>query len=136
MPEGRRHHVIDRPLFSVRELHLDLLRPRRWLRLAIGRHGLRRLVPLAFRPPRLSRLRLDRLPVPFGIVEVVVRLHEVVDRKIVLAVEKPRPAPDNLLELDHGVDRAHQQLLRDNQGEKGATIRMRMAPGLTDEGRA
>ena len=27
-------------------------------------------------------------------------------------------------------------LLRDNQGEKGATIRMRMAPGLTDEGRA
>ena len=28
------------------------------------------------------------------------------------------------------------RLLRDNQGEKGATIRMRMAPGLTDEGRA
>ena len=27
-------------------------------------------------------------------------------------------------------------MLRDNQGEKGATIRMRMAPGLTDEGRA
>ena len=27
-------------------------------------------------------------------------------------------------------------VLRDNQGEKGATIRMRMAPGLTDEGRA
>ena len=28
------------------------------------------------------------------------------------------------------------RVLRDNQGEKGATIRMRMAPGLTDEGRA
>ena len=28
------------------------------------------------------------------------------------------------------------KVLRDNQGEKGATIRMRMAPGLTDEGRA
>ena len=28
------------------------------------------------------------------------------------------------------------QVPRDNQGEKGATIRMRMAPGLTDAGRA
>jgi len=28
------------------------------------------------------------------------------------------------------------KLLRDNQGEKGATIRMRMAPGLADGGRA
>ena len=27
-------------------------------------------------------------------------------------------------------------VLRDNQGEKGATIRMRMAPGLADGGRA
>ena len=37
---------------------------------------------------------------------------------------------------DGGTLYLHLRLLRDNQGEKGATIRMRMAPGLTDEGRA
>ena len=40
---------------------------------------------------------------------------------------EPRPPPPTGSEP---------RLLRDNQGEKGATIRMRMAPGLTDEGRA
>ena len=39
---------------------------------------------------------------------MVVRLHEVVDREVVLAVVKPGAAADDLLELDHGVDRAHQ----------------------------
>ena len=56
----------------------------------------------------LAVLRLDRFAVPFRIVEVVVRLHEVVDREVVLAVVEPRAAPDDLLELDHRIDRAHQ----------------------------
>ena len=59
------------------------------------------------------RLRLQRLPVPFRIAEVVVRLHEVVDREVILAVIKARAAPDDLLELDHRVDRAHQHDVAD-----------------------
>ncbi len=39
---------------------------------------------------------------------MVVGLHEVVDGEIVLAVEQPGAAPDDLLELDHGVHRPHQ----------------------------
>ncbi|MGA7426940.1 MAG: hypothetical protein WBX07_10120 [Rhodoplanes sp.] len=41
--------------------------------------------------------------------------------------QRPRPKPDVISGL---------RMLRDNQGEKGATIRMRMAPGLADGGRA
>ena len=57
---------------------------------------------------RAWRHRLDRLAVPFRIVEVLIGLHEVVDREIVLAVEQPRAAADDLLELDHRIDRPHQ----------------------------
>ena len=32
---------------------------------------------------------------------MMVRLHEIVDREVVLAVVKPCPAADDLLELDH-----------------------------------
>jgi hypothetical protein len=46
------------------------------------------------------------LAVPLGIAEMLVRLHEVVDREVVLAVVEPRAASDDLLELDHRVDRA------------------------------
>ena len=62
---------------------------------------------------RLHRLRLHRLAVPFGIVEVLIGLHEIVDREIVLAVEQPRAAPDDLLELDHRADRPHQHDVAD-----------------------
>ena len=40
-------------------------------------------------------------------------LHEVVDREVVLAVVEPRAAPDDLLELGHRVDRAHQNDIAD-----------------------
>ena len=61
-------------------------------------------------------LRLDRLAVPFRIAEVVVRLHEIVDREVVLAVVEPRAAADDLLELDHRVDRPHQHDVADVAG--------------------
>ena len=56
----------------------------------------------------LAWFRFQRLAVPFRIAEMVVRLHEVVDGEVVLAIVKPRAAPNDLLELNHGVDRAHQ----------------------------
>ena len=47
---------------------------------------------------------------------MMVRLHEVVDREVVLAVVEPRAAPDDLLELDHRIDRAHQHDVADVAG--------------------
>jgi hypothetical protein len=41
-----------------------------------------------------------------GMAEVVVRLHEVVNREAIIAVVQARAAPDDLLELDHRVHRA------------------------------
>ena len=38
----------------------------------------------------------------------MIGLHEVVDREVVLAVVKPGAAADDLLELDHRIDRPHQ----------------------------
>src|SRR5262249_20161290 len=56
----------------------------------------------------LARFRIKRLAVPFRIVEVEIRFHEVVDREIVLTVIKTSAASDDLLELNHRVDRTHQ----------------------------
>jgi len=39
---------------------------------------------------------------------VMVCLHEVVDGEVILTLVKSRASPDDLLELDHGVDRSHQ----------------------------
>ena len=43
----------------------------------------------------------------------MVRLHEIIDREVVLAVVEPRAAPDDLLELDHRIDRPHQHDVAD-----------------------
>ncbi len=45
-----------------------------------------------------------------------VRPHEVVNGEVVLAVVKPSAASDDLLELDHGVDRAHEHDVADISG--------------------
>ena len=60
--------------------------------------------------------RLERFAIPLRIAEMMVRLHEVVDREVVLAVVEPRAASDDLLELDHRVDRAHQHDVADVAG--------------------
>lgn len=56
----------------------------------------------------VAQLGGERLAVPFGVIEVLVRLHEVPDREEILALVNPRAAPDDLLELDHRPYRAHQ----------------------------
>src|SRR5206468_6064539 len=40
--------------------------------------------------------------------EMKVRLHEVEDREVVLAIVEPCAATNDLFELNHGVDRAHE----------------------------
>jgi len=44
---------------------------------------------------------------------VMVSLHKVVDREVILSVVEPRATPNNLLELDYRVDRAHQYDIAD-----------------------
>ena len=114
----RHHHVLDGAGLAVGELHLDLL-PSARIRPdfavpapAVPAARWRSLTGCVGR----SRLRLQRLAVPLRIAEVVMRLHEVVDREVVLAVVEPRAAPDDLLELDHRVDRAHQHDVADVAG--------------------
>ena len=107
------HHVLDGARLAVGELDFDLLP---------ARAGFGSWAPAARRlrrcgaGSRLLGLRLDRLAVPFRIAEMVVRLHEIVDREVVLAVVEPRAAADDLLELDHRVDRAHQHDVADVAG--------------------
>ena len=59
---------------------------------------------------------LQGLAVPLGIAEVLVGLHEIVDREVVLALEQAGAAADDLLELDHRLDRAHQDDVADVAG--------------------
>src|SRR5665213_119781 len=109
MPEARHHHVLDSAGFAVGELNFDLLTAR-----SRRRSGLRWYGRVNRRNwPGLFRLWLDRLTVPLGIAEVMMRPHEIVDREVVLPIIKPRPAPDDLLELDHRVDGAHQHDVAD-----------------------
>lgn len=40
-------------------------------------------------------------------------LHEIIDREVVFPVIEPRSTSDDLLELDHRIDRAHQDDVTD-----------------------
>ena len=109
------HHVLDGALLAVGEFHFDLSGGARSFGAGVAASA------AAWRlPGRLADLcfgfRLERLAVPFRIVEVVVRLHEVVDREVILAVVEPGAAADDLLELDHRIDRAHQDDVADVAG--------------------
>ena len=126
MPECGGHHGLDVALLAVGELHFDsrlllaharalatdaarLLRTlagtlaaiRAWFRL--GFYALAGVIAA-----RLARFRFQRFAVPFGVAEMVVGLHEVVDGEVVLAIVEPGAATDDLLELDHAVDGAHE----------------------------
>ena len=59
--------------------------------LFLPRRRLRRRQLLGLWP--LLALRFNRFAVPLRIVEMVVRLHEIVDREIVLAIVEPCPRP-------------------------------------------
>jgi len=58
----------------------------------------------------LFRVAIGRqgIPIPLRIVEVVVGTHKVVDGEELFVLIQTRATPDDLFELDHGVDRTHE----------------------------
>src|SRR5438046_766512 len=109
MPERRGHHVLNVPRLAIGERYLHLLwaRAGSWSRSGCDRRAWRRLRSWLF------RLWLNRLAIPLGIAEMQVRLHEIVNREVIFAVEKPRAASDDLLEFNHRIDRTHQNDVAD-----------------------
>src|SRR5947209_3617229 len=112
VPERRHHHVLDGALFPVGEADFEFLA--RWER--AGWRGRSGNYGTYGRDATDGGFWFDRLTIPLGIGEVVVGFHEIVDREVILPVEEARAAPDYLLELDHGVDRAHQDDVADVPG--------------------
>src|ERR1035437_6694829 len=124
MPEGGGYHVLNSTLFPVGQLHCRFSPAHAWtlttnLARLFGTHartrstdrtwlrrGLHTLTGIGF--ALRTRFRFERFAIPFRIGEMDVGPHEVVDGEVVLAIVKPSSAPNDLLELDHGVDRAHQ----------------------------
>ena len=64
----------------------------------------------------LAKLRFYWLAVPFRIVEMKVRLYEIVDGEVILSIIKARTTSNDLFELDHRVDRAHENDVADIAG--------------------
>ena len=134
MPEGRGHHVLDAALLTVGQFHFGFLflgtdaadlsaGIARLLRafartLAALVTGLRRLGHASARvlPTLRTWLVCCRRTIPIGVLEFEVGLHEVVDREVIFAVVEPRPTSDDLLELDHRVDRTHKNDVADIPG--------------------
>src|SRR5216683_6520515 len=134
MPERGAHHMLNGPLFSIGRLHFCLLLAYAGALVADRAGGLRTFARYLsangtwFRGRRrlwalarviatlLARFRFQRLAVPFGIVEVKVSLHEVIDSEVVLPIVEPCAAADNLLELNHRVDGPHQHDIADVPG--------------------
>src|SRR6266545_1618870 len=109
MPKRGAHHVLDGARLAVGKFDLDPLPGRNGFRTWTRRHGRsgRRLGSWLF------GFWLQWFAIPLRIAEMEVRLNEIVDREVVLAVIEPSAATDDLLELDHGVDRTHQHDVAD-----------------------
>src|ERR1017187_6416787 len=124
MPERGAHHVLNGTLLPVGQLHF---RPffaharaltAHWasfLRTLARNHsayrtglGCRLYALARVKATLLAGLRFHRFAVPLRVTEMKIGLHEVVDGEVVLAIVKPCAATDNLFELDHGIDRTHQ----------------------------
>jgi len=86
-------------LFRTLTGRLRAGRARRGQRLDAGARSL---------PADGAGFRLERVPIPLRIEEVLVRLDEVEDREVVLPLEEARAAADDLLEFNHRVDRTHE----------------------------
>ena len=166
MPEAGAHHVLNGSFLPIGQLDLGLtslpantgplaasLTQSFWADAGLLPANLARLwwqllADTGELPADSTGFRLDGLAVPLRITEMMVRLHEVVDREVVLAIVKPGAAPDDLLELDHRVDRAHQdnvtnvagvhtggELLRGGQdGRNGLFVVLEIAQVLLAQG--
>src|ERR1035437_5562898 len=110
MPERGGHHVLDVAGFAVGEPDLEFLAGRQWLGGGAGDGG------TYGRNGTDGGVWIAGLAVPLGVAEMVVRFYEVVDGEVVLAVVEARAATDDLLELDHRIDGAHQDDVADVAG--------------------
>src|ERR1035437_852324 len=132
VPEGSGYHVLNGALFAVGQLHgrfssanartltasLARLfgthartRPTDSTRLRRGLHALTG-IGFALR----TRFGFERFAIPFGIAEMDVGPHEVVNGEVVFAIVKARSAADDLFELNHGIDRTHQDYVANVAG--------------------
>lgn len=134
VPEGRGHHVLDISLFAVGQADFGSFLPfaDAWALATLGtrlfralagcltaywtRFGIRLYADAGIGIALGARFRLQRLTIPLGIAEVPVGFHEVVDGEVVLAFIEAGAASDDLFELDHGVDGAHQDNVADVAG--------------------
>lgn len=150
MPERGAHHMLNGPLFPIGEHHFCLFlayaaalaADRAYVFRTFARclptngtwfRGRRRLCASArLIAALLAGLRLQRLAVPFGVAEVKIGLHEVIDGEVVLAIVKACVAADDLLELDHGVDRPHRN---DVANIAGINAGRELLRGGKDEGK-
>src|SRR4029078_6268942 len=105
VPERRHHHVLNGPSLAVSQFHFNPLPPGVFA--SPFAHSIRKRVHRRWKWLWI-RLWSGRLSVPFRIAEVVVRLHEIVDRKVVLSVIEPGSPSNDLLELNHRIDRTHE----------------------------
>jgi hypothetical protein len=126
MPEAGHHHVLDAALFAISEFHGDFVAA---FALAGFFAAAETLLLGAFtgRFPALgARARwcnfagaratsalvtgfgCNRFTIPFGVLEVMMRFDEIIDREVVLAIVESSATTDDLLELDHRIHRAQQ----------------------------
>src|ERR1035437_202293 len=113
MPKRRCHHALNVALLAVGQFHLRLfladaralvalrarlLRTLAWT-LSAHRTGLRfwLLAHTGIAAALRAWFRFHRLAIPFPVLEMVMRLHEIINREIIFAVKQPRAAPDDLL---------------------------------------
>ena len=132
MPEASGGHVLNSSFLAVRQLNLGFLDAFAWS-LTAFRAGVFFAFtrPLATDLARLRRLRLTDariiaalfaglrfhgVAVPFSIIEMMMCFDEIVDGEIVLTLIQAGSASDDLFELDHGVNRAHEDNIADIAG--------------------
>ena len=109
-PEAGLHRVLKGALFAVGELDDNLLGAA-WGRCVAGvvSGGINGVFASRFADTtRDDWFGLLWFTVPFGVVEVLVGLHEVVDGEVVFAVKAAGAASDDLFELDDGADHPQQ----------------------------
>jgi len=82
--------MLNQTLFPIREFNYDLLRffPvfTNFLLNVLSWLFLVSLFPFAL---IIGRLWFQRLAIPFGVIEMVMRLYEIVDGEVILSIEQP-----------------------------------------------
>ena len=136
MPEGCGRHVLNVSLFAISQLDLDLdlfpfvadtrTFPAFATRLFWANTGLLSAFfarlwirfntltgPLSTFTANLRFFGFNRLPVPIWIEEMLVRFDEIVNCEVVLSIIEPGSTPNDLFELDDGIDGAHEHNVAD-----------------------